>query len=140
MKRALLILSLITLFALIAAEIGQTLIETQGVTYDPNGRIVDSTPLAVFSTVLASAGLLLSFPLSLATFIVGLVAMILRHQSRWVVAVIVAGVLGFMGLLVMAWVLLSTNSPVTLVLPFILVPLVTLLYSAQSATGKHTSA
>jgi hypothetical protein len=135
MKRTLLIVSIGTLLVLGAAVAGQALVVTLGVTYTPSGQIANPIPLAVVASFMAGVGTILSFPLCLATGVLGLVATALREQYRWLVAVVVAGLLGLVGLVGMALVLLSTNSPVAFVTPLVLVPLVTLLYSLRSDPG-----
>ena len=135
MQRALLILSIGTLLVLGAAVAGQALVVMLGVTYTPSGQPADLTPLPVIVSFLAGLGGILSVPLCLATFVLGLVAMLAREQYGWVVAVVVAGVLGLVGVVGMAWVLLSANSPVAFVTPLALIPLVTVLYSLRPDPG-----
>jgi hypothetical protein len=134
MQRAVLIVSIVTLLALAATIAGQALVVTLGVTYTPTGQLVNPTPLATSASAMAGVGGILSFPLCLATFTLGLTAMILRRQYTWVAATIVAGLLGLVGLLGMAWVLLSANSPVAFWTPLVPIPLVTLFYSLRPAS------
>jgi hypothetical protein len=137
MKRALLILSLITLVALGAAIVAQALIFTNGITFDPNGQPVHPTRLAVVATVVAGYGAVLGMALAALDFVVGIVVIGFSRRFGWLIAIIVAGIMSYVGLFVMAWVLLSANSPIAAQAPFVLVPLVTLLYSL--IPGKSSS-
>jgi hypothetical protein len=136
MKRALLIVSICTLLVIGVAVVGQALVVTQRVYYTPSGQPINPTPLALVATYMAGVGGALSFPLCLLTCALGLVVMILHKHCRWVVAVIVAGLLSLVGLFGMAWVLLSVNSPVALATPLCLVVLVILLYSLWPNAGN----
>lgn len=129
MKRVLLVLSLITLVALGAAIVAQALIFTNGITFDPHGQPVHPTRLAVVATVIAGYGAVLGMALAALDFVIGIVVIGFGRRFGWLIAIIVAGVLSYVGLFVMAWVLLSANSPVAAQAPFVLIPLVTLLYS-----------
>ena len=129
MKRALLILSLITLLVLGAVIVAQALIFTNGITFDPHGQPVHPTRLAVVATVVAGYGAVLGIALAALDFVVGIVVTGFGRRFGWLIAIIVAGILSYMGLIVMAWVTLSENTPVAAQAPFVLIPLVTLLYS-----------
>ncbi|HEY7778688.1 MAG TPA: hypothetical protein VIC85_00620 [Ktedonobacterales bacterium] len=48
-------------------------------------------------------------------------------------ALVVAGMLALVGLVGMAWVLLSANSPIAFVTPLAMVPLVALFYAVSMA-------
>jgi hypothetical protein len=87
--------------------------------------------MATIATFMAAAGAVLSIPLCLAAFVLGLVAMGERKQAGWIATLVAAGLLAMAGLFGMAWVLLSANSPIPLVAPLGLVALVTLLYSLR---------
>lgn len=128
MKRALLIVSLLTLVVVGAATASQALVVTQGIYYDPNGQPIHPTMLTQVTTILGLAGIL-AMPLTGATFILGIVATGLRGRYGWLLLIVIAGALAFVGLVVMAWILLSERSPLAFQTPFALVPLVTLLYS-----------
>jgi ABC-type multidrug transport system permease subunit len=129
MKRALLILSLATLVVLGAVIVAQALIYTNGITYDPHGQPVHPTRLAVVTSAVAGYGAVLALALAALDFVFGIVVIGFSRRFGWLIAVIVAGILSYMGLFVMAWVLLSANSPIAAQTPFVLIPLVTLLYS-----------
>jgi flagellar basal body-associated protein FliL len=131
MKRSLLILSIVTPVLLGAAIAGQVVVVTQGITYTPDGQPTNPTPMATIATFMAAAGAVLSIPLCLAAFVLGLVAMGERKQAGWIATLVAAGLLAVAGLFGMAWVLLSANSPIPLVAPLGLVALVTLLYSLR---------
>lgn len=132
MRRALLIVSLLTLATTLAAQIAQTLTVTQGIYYDPNGQPVNPTALTQAVTILGVAGLLL-FPLALANFILGVVATGLERRYVWLAALVVAGVLTLVGLFAMIWILLSERSPIAFQTPLALIPLVTLAYVSLPA-------
>jgi hypothetical protein len=140
MVLALRIVSLLTLVALGAAIAGQALVVALGVYYTPDGQPVDPTPLAVTVSILAGFGGLLAMPLALATFILGLVATAVHQRYGWLVAAIVAGALSLVGLVSMAWVLLSVRSPIAFQAPLIVIPLVTLAYSLWPQRGRRTTA
>lgn len=135
MKRALLIVSAGTLIAVVVAVVGQALVVTQGVYYDPSGQVVNPTPLAVLATAMAGIGMYLALLLTAATFVLGGVTMGVRGDYRWLVALAVASALTLVGIVGMAWVLLSVNSPVAFVTPLGLVSLVTIIYSLCPDSG-----
>jgi hypothetical protein len=91
----------------------------------------------------ASFGGLVAMSLALAAFILGLVVTADEKRSGWLVAVIVAGVLALLGLIGMAWVLLSTSSPIAFQTPLLVVPIVTALSTfwpgLQRRTASHVS-
>jgi len=128
MRQALLILSLLTLAVIAAANIGDALIYAQNITFNPDGLPAAPSTLATIATIMSGAGGVLSMPLTLATFILGLILTIQRRQGLWSVAIGVAGALALIGLLGMAWVILSARTPVSFCAPFALVPLTTLAY------------
>jgi hypothetical protein len=136
MKRALCIVSVLTLVALGAAIIGQALVFALGFSYTPSGQLVHPTPLALVASALAGFGGIASMPLTFVTFILGLVGTADERRYGWLVALIVAGGLAFVGLLAMAWVILSGNSPVAFQTPLVGVPLVTLLYGLFPARRR----
>jgi hypothetical protein len=138
MRQALLILSLLTLVVILAANIGDALIYTQGITYNPDGLPVNPSTLATVATLLSGVGGVLSMPLTLATFVLGLVLTIQRQQASWAMTIGVAGALAFIGLIGMAWVILSARTPVSFCAPFALVPLTTLAYCLLA--GKRATA
>ena len=143
MRQALLILSLLTLAVIAAANIGDALIYTQGITYNPDGLPANPSTLATVATIMSGAGGVLSMPLTLATFILGLVLTIQRRQALWSLAIGVAGALAFIGLLGMAWVILSARTPVSFCAPFALVPGATLAYcllGSRSAAAPASAA
>lgn len=127
MKRALRIVSVLTLVSLGAAIIGQALVFALGVSYTPSGQLVHPTPLALVASSLAGFGSIASMPLTFVTFILGLIVTADERRYGWLVALVVAGGLAFVGLLGMAWVILSGNSPVAFQTPLVGIPLVTLL-------------
>ena len=128
MKRALQIISLVTLVTVIAAMVAQVLTVTQGVTYDANGQPVNPSTLTLVVTILGVAGML-SLPLTAVDGVLGIVVTGLDQRYAWLVAVVVAGALALVGLFVMIWILLSVQSPIAFQTPFVLVPLVTLVYT-----------
>ena len=143
MRQALLILSLLTLAVIAAANIGDALIYTQGITYTPDGLPVNPSTLATVATIMSGVGGVLSMLMTLATFILGLVLTIQRRQARWAVAIGVAGALAFTGFIGMAWVILSARTPVSFCAPFALVPLTTLAYcllGSRSAAATVSTA
>jgi hypothetical protein len=85
MRQALLILSLLTLAVIAAANVGDVLIYTQGITYNPDGLPVNPSTLATVATIMSGVGGVLSMPLTLATFILGLVLTIQdgKRAGRW---------------------------------------------------------
>jgi len=142
MRQALLILSLLTLAVIAAANIGEALIFTQNITYNPDGLPANPSLLATFATIMSGAGGVLSMALTLATFILGLILTIQHRQGIWSPAIGVAGILAFAGLLGMAWVILSARTPISFCAPFALVPLTTLAYcllAGRSATAPASA-
>jgi hypothetical protein len=130
MRQALLILSLLTLAVIAAANIGEALIFTQNITYNPDGLPANPSMLATVATIMSGAGVL-SMPLTLATFILGLILTIQHRQGIWSLAI------------GMAWVILSARTPISFCAPFALVPLTTLAYcllASRSATAPATAA
>ena len=143
MRQALLILSLLTLAVIAAANIGDALIYMQGITYNPDGLPANPSTLATVATIMSGAGGVLSMPLTLATFILGLILTIQRRQALWSAAIGVAGALAFIGLLGMAWVILSARTPVSFCAPLTLVPGATLAYcllAGRSAAATVSTA
>ena len=132
MRRALLIVSLLTLVTALAALAAQTLTVTQGIFYDPNGQPIHPTALTQAVTILGVAGLF-SLPLALANFILGVVAAGLERRYVWLAAFVVAGGLTLVGLFAMIWILLSERSPIAFQTPLALIPLVTLAYVSLPA-------
>lgn len=132
MRRALLIVSLLTLVTALAALAAQTLTITQGIFYDPNGQPIHPTSLTEIVTILGVAGLF-SLPLALANFILGVVAAGLERRYVWLAALVVAGGLTLVGLFAMIWILLSERSPIAFQTPLALIPLVTLAYVSLPA-------
>jgi hypothetical protein len=135
MKRALQIVSLVTLITVIAAMVAQALTVTQGIYYDPNGQPVNPSTLTLIVTILGVAGLL-SLPLIAANGILGIVVTGLERRYGWLVAVVVAGMLALVGLFGMIWILLSVQSPIAFQTPLIIVPLVTLAYTLAPASRR----
>jgi hypothetical protein len=132
MKRALVIVSVATLLVIGVAVVGRALIETQGITYGPNGLPVTPSPLATVAIVVDGIQFL-AIPLCLATGVLGLIVAATRSEYGWLVALVVAGMLALVGLVGMAWVLLSANSPIAFVTPLAVVPLVALFYAVSMA-------
>jgi hypothetical protein len=85
---------------------------------------------------MAAIGGILAIPATLATFVVGLVAMGSNKQYGWIVALCVAAGLSFVGLIAMAWVLLSGNSPVAFTTPLISIAVVAVAYSLRGGSGN----
>lgn len=131
MKRALFIVSTITLVAVVVAVVGQALLVSLRVYFDPSGQMVNPTPLGVLAAYMAGIGMYAALPLTAATFVLGLVTTSVRGDYLWLVTLIITAVLAMVGLFGMAWILLSVNSPVALVAPLGLVPLVALIYSLR---------
>ena len=127
MRRALLIVSLLTLVTALAALVAQALTVTQGIYYDPNGQPVHPSTLTLIVTILGVAGVL-SLPLTAATFLLGVVVTALERRYRWLAALLVAGGLALAGLFAVIWILLSERSPLAFQTPLALIPLVTLAY------------
>lgn len=128
MRRALLILSLLTLLALLAAIVGQALVYSWDITYTPEGQPTNPTPQAYAANDLAGFGALLSMPLTFATFILSVIATANARRYGWLAALLVASFLALAGLIPMAWILLSGRSPISFYTPLVLIPLVTLQY------------
>ena len=128
---------------IVAANIGDALIYTQGITYNPDGLPANPSALATVATIMSGVGGVLSMPLTLATFILGLVLTIQRRQTQWSMVIGVAGALAFIGLLGMAWVILSARTPVSFCAPLALVSLTTLaccLLGSRSAAAPASAA
>lgn len=138
MKRALQIVSLVTLGAVLAAQVAQALTVTQGIYYDPSGQPVNPSTLTLVVTILGVAGII-ALPLTAATFALGVVATGLARRYGWLAAVVVAGGLALVGLFGMIWVLLSVQSPIAFQTPFALIPLVTLAYTLLPAQRRMTA-
>jgi hypothetical protein len=135
MKRALQIVSLVTLVTVVAAMVAQVLTITQGITYDSNGQPVNPSTLTLVVTILGVAGML-SLPLTAVDGVLGIIGAGLEQRYAWLIAVVVAGALALVGLLVMIWILLSVASPIAFQAPFALVPLVTLAYTLAPAPRR----
>jgi hypothetical protein len=133
MKPALRIVSMLTLVTLAAAIVGQILIYAVGIRYGPSGQPINPTPLNVVLSNAAPLGGIIAMPLAFAAFILGLVATITDYRPGWVAAVAVAGVIAVVGLVTIAWVLLSVASPIAFQTPLLAIPLVTTLYSVLAA-------
>lgn len=133
MKRLVWIVSLSTLVVLGAGILGQALIVILGVYYTPNGDLADPTPLAIVATVLDLGGLL-AMPLTASALVLGLVVIAQDRRYGWFVALVVASLLACVGLLGMAWILLSVNSPIAFQTPLAAISLVTALYSRTSTS------
>ena len=129
MRRALLIVLWLNLLVIALAVVGQVLVFTLGVTYTPTGQITAPTPLANVASLMTGVGGILSLPLTLVTFILAVVAAGHRKQTTWIVVFLVVGAVALVGLFVMAWMLLSTTSPIAFVTPFALIPFAALAYS-----------
>ena len=129
MKSALRIISVLTLVTLAAAIVGQALTYTLGIVYDSNGQPVDPTTLNQVVTYGGAIGSILSMPLTGATFILGLIATTEARRFGWVAAIAFAGGFALVGLVAMAWVLLSVASPIAFQTPLVVIPVVTLLFS-----------
>ncbi len=138
MKRALLIVSLVTLALVVAAMVAQALTVAQGITYDANGQPVNPSTLTLIVTILGVAGLL-SLPLTAANGVLGIVVTGLDKRYGWLVAVMVAGGLALVGFFGMIWILLSVQSPFAFQTPFLIVPLVTLLYSSLPTPARKVA-
>ena len=132
MRRPLVIVSLLTLVTALAALVAQMLTVTQGIYYDPNGQPVHPSTLTQVVTILGVAGVL-SLPLTAATFLLGVVVTALERRYVWLVALLVAAGLVFVGLFAMIWILLSERSPLAFQTPLALIPLVTLAYVSLPA-------
>ena len=132
MRRALLMVSLLALVTALAALVAQALTVTQGIYYDPNGQPVHPSTLTQVVTILGVAGVL-SLPLTAATFLLGIIVTALERRYVWLVALLVAAGLVFVGLFAMIWILLSERSPIAFQTPLALIPLVTLAYVSLPA-------
>jgi hypothetical protein len=136
MRQALLILSRLTLMVIAAVNIGNALIYTHGITYNP-------ATLTTVATIMSGAGGVLSMPLTLATFILGPILTIQQRQDLWSVAIGVVGALAFIGLLGMAWAILSARTPISFCAPLALVPGATFAYcllGSRSAAALASAA
>ena len=131
MKRALCIVSVLTLVVLGIASLGQALVFAWDVTYTPDGTVADPTPQAVIASAAAAIGGILSMPLAAATFVLGVIATSQEKRYGWLAA---------LGILGMAWVLLSTRSPIAFQLPLATIALVTMLYCLVPASRRATVA
>jgi hypothetical protein len=135
MRRALSILSLLTLTLIALANIGEAIIFTLGVTLSLDGQPSVPSPLATVAALMIVLGgafsLLLSLPLSLplllVTFILGLIAAGRNLNGLWMAAIGLAGVLAFVGFFWIVWLIIG-GAPVSFCTPFALVPLTTLAY------------
>ena len=135
MRRALLIVSLLTLATALAALVAQTLTVNEGIYYDPGGQPINPTTLTRIVTILGVAGLL-AFPLAATNFVLGIITTALERRYRWLVALLVAAGLVFVGLFAMIWILLSERSPLAFQTPLALIPLVTLAYVLRPASRR----
>lgn len=135
MKRALQIVSLVTLVTVIAAMVAQALTITQGVTYDANGQPVNPSTLTLVVTILGVAGML-SLPLTAVDGVLGIVVTGLDQRYAWLIAVVVAGALALVGFFAMILVILSVESPIAFQTPFVIIPLVTLAYTLAPAPRR----
>lgn len=138
MRRVLWIISLVTLATVIAAIVAQALTVTQAIYYTPSGQPTNPSAVTQAVTILGVAGIF-SLPLAAGTFVLGIVASGLEHRSGWLVAVVVAGMLAFVGMLVMVWILLSERSPIALQTPLLVIPLVTLAYAVLPASPRSVT-
>ncbi|HZC76832.1 MAG TPA: hypothetical protein VE258_03745 [Ktedonobacterales bacterium] len=136
MKRALCIVSVLTLVVLGIASLGQALVFAWDVTFTPDGTVADPTPQAVIVSAAAAIGGILSMPLVAATFVLGVIATSQEKQYGWLAALFGAGALAVLGIFGMAWVLLSTRSPIAFQLPLATIALVTMLYCLVSAPRR----
>ena len=135
MKRALQIVSLVTLITVVAAMVAQALTVTQGITYDSNGQPVNPSTLMLIVTILGVAGMV-SLPLTAVDGVLGILVTGLEQRYAWLVAVVVAGALALVGLFVMIWILLSVQSPIAFQALFVIVPLVTLAYTLAPVSRR----
>lgn len=139
MKRALQIVSIITLVMVLAAIVAQALTVAQGIYYDPNGQPVNPTALTQVVIILGVVGIL-AMPLTAANFVFGIVVAGLEQRYIWIVVLLVSAVLVGAGLFAMIWILLSVQSPVAFQTPFALIPLVTLAYTLLPAQRRTLAA
>src|SRR5258708_39643470 len=79
-------------------------------------------------------------PLAAATCVWGVIATSQEKQYGWLAALFGAGVLGGLGILGMAWGLLSTRSPIAVQLPLAAIALVTVLYCLVTAPRRSSPA
>jgi hypothetical protein len=135
MRRALLIVSLLTLVTVLAALVAQMLTVTQGIYYDPNGQPIHPTALTQVVTILGVVGMF-SLPLAVANFVLGIIVTTLEKRYIWLVTLLVAGVLVFGGLFATIWILLSERSPIAFQTPLALIPLVMLAYVSLPARRR----
>jgi hypothetical protein len=138
MKRVLWVLSLVTLVVLGAGILGQALIVLFGVYYTPSGDPANPTLLAVIATALGLGGLI-AMPLTAATLILGLITTAQDRRYGWLAAVVIATLLACVGLIGMAWVILSVNSPIAFQTPLAAIALVTAAYSRSSDPHFHAA-
>lgn len=136
MKRVLGILSLATLVVLGAGMLGQALIVAFGVYYTPNGDPANPTPIAIITTALAAGGLL-AMPLTGIVLVLGLIIIAQDRRYGWLAALIAVSLLAFVGLGVMALVILSAQSPLAFQTPLLLISLITALYSRTLAASSN---
>jgi hypothetical protein len=127
MRRALSILSLLTLTLIAVANIGEAIYFTLGVTLNLDGQPSVPSPLATVAALMIVLGGILSLPLILVTFILGLIAAGRNRNGLWMAAISVAGVLAFVGFFWIVWLIIG-GAPVSFCTPFALVPLTTLAY------------
>jgi hypothetical protein len=100
MKRALQIVSIITLVMVLAAIVAQALTVAQGIYYDPNGQPVNPTALTQVVIILGVVGIL-ALPLTAVNFVFGIVVAGLEQRYIWIVVLLVAAVLVGVGLFAM---------------------------------------
>ncbi len=92
MKRALQIVSLITLIMALAALVAQALTVAQGIYYDSNGQPVNPSTLTLIVTILGVAGMI-SLPLTAVDFVFGIVVAGLEQRYIWIVVLLVSAML-----------------------------------------------
>jgi hypothetical protein len=83
MKRALCIVSVLTLVVLGIASLGQALVFAWDVTYTPDGTVADPTPQAVIASAAAALGGILSMPLVAATFVLLTSVFVAKRRVDW---------------------------------------------------------
>jgi hypothetical protein len=127
MRRALLILSLLTLTLIAVANIGEAIIFGMGVTLNLDGQPSVSSPLATVAALTIVLGGTLSLPLILVTFILGLIVAGRNRNGLWMAAIGLAGALAFVGFFWIVWLIIG-GAPVSFCTPFALVALTTLAY------------
>lgn|SRR5262249_46846170 len=146
MKRALEIISLLTLVALGAAIVGQVLIAAlsldMSVHYTPSGELTDLRQPAVVVSALAVLDTILAILLALATFVLGVVAVVLDKRYRWLVPVVIGSLLAFAGLVWMAWGRLFSqqSSPIAFQAPLVAIPVIMALYGLFPTLGHRAQA